>query len=97
MKMIHMLVRHERVEWSIDRAGPRVQIKDAVAVHGVHAIFHFRLWSASRIVEVNRLHRPNFFEIQRRKPVCSSRSQISARSLDPENLDIVAGQWIALG
>src|ERR1700704_3904635 len=65
MQMVYMFVRNERMQWGVDRAGPRVQIENAVAVEWIHCVFDLTLRPALRTVQVERLHRSHFIQVER--------------------------------
>ena len=77
VKVIHVFMRHEGVERSVDGTGPRVQVEHAVAVHVVHVVLSRRL-RAAWIREVERLHRPHPGRVERSKPIALRRPQVPA-------------------
>ena len=94
MQVIDVAIRYERVKRRVDRAGARIEVIDAVAVHRVHRVFDGRLRAALGGVFVQRPHRPHLVEIERSKPVAIRRPQIAARPLDPEHLHLRSAQRV---
>ena len=90
VQVVHVAEGHERVQRRVDRAGARVQVEDAVRIHRVHRVFDLGLGPASRMAEVERLHRPDLLEVQGRETVALGRAQVAARALHPEDLDVRA-------
>ena len=94
VKMIDVLERYERVKRCIDGAGTRVEIEHAVRVHRIHRIFDRRLGTVRRIVLVQRPHRPDLVEIERRKSVTRCCAKIAARAFQPKDLNVLARERI---
>ena len=96
MQMIDVSERHECVQRRVDRARARVQIEHAMAVHRIHRIFDWRFRTAVRSTLVDLPHGADLVEIERRESVTLSRTQVTARPFHPEDLHLLACEWIAL-
>ncbi len=76
--MVHMLVRHEGMQRSVNRTGAWIQIEDAMTVHRIHPVFDGRLWTTVRTTQVASLHRAHLVEIERREAVAFRGTQIAS-------------------
>src|SRR3982751_1753668 len=82
-----MPIGDECMQRRINRAGARVQVEDAMAIHRIHRVLDLRLWATLRVIEVDQFHRANLVYIKRSEAVAFDGSQIAARPLDPQYLD----------
>src|SRR5215471_21371080 len=94
VQVVDVTVWNKSVQWSIDRTCPGIEVKDTVAVEGVHPIFCRGLCTAFRVIEVKRPHCSDFFEIQRGEAVTRGSSQITSGTFNPQDFNLLAGERV---
>jgi hypothetical protein len=95
--VIDMAVGNERMERRINRRSAWIEVEGAVWVEIDHRIFDCRLRSACRVAQIDRAQGVQFSQFQRCKIGARAGAEIAARTLHPQHIDRLAGQWIAPG
>ena len=89
MEMIHMAVGKKAVQWCIDGRHRWIHAEGAERVQLHHSVLF-------RHAAVARFDGQQLVEVERRKTGALNAAQIAAAALDPQHLDGLAGQRIAL-
>ena len=94
--VIDMPIGDEGVQRRVDRAGARIQVVDAMRVHGDHGVFDWRLDALDfrRVVDVLQLHQ--LVPVKRGEVFALAGAQVATRALDKHDVHIRARQRIDL-
>ena len=97
MHVIHKLRGDEAVERRVNGGGAGIQIEGAMIIRADHVVFGLGLEAFIRASGVALLHADQLGLIERRKIFAGAGAQVAAGAFDPKDLDVLAGERIALG
>lgn len=89
MHMVDMAFRHIGMKRGVDGGGARVQVEGAMGQAGDHLVF--KLDAA-----IEPFKCPQLVHVECRKTIHLDGADIAARALDPQYLDLIAGEGILL-
>jgi hypothetical protein len=92
--MIYMAKGNQPMQRGIDGAGGGIQAVRGMAIHIHHRVFDFGLDTFDFRLVINILQGKKFIHIKRRKICPPGCTQVPARALDPQNIDLLPTQRI---
>ncbi len=95
--VIDELARQEAVQRRVDRGGAGIQVKGRVGLHRDHRVLGLGLQALVGAGVVNALEGEKFFLVEGGEKLAAGGAQIAARTLHPEDLDVLARDRVLAG